>query len=248
MSARETHTTKSHRPARTQSIAGIIRQRIESGGEKFWTLADFPGPPATAVAQALSRLTRLGELQRVSKGLYYRSRDTVIGKSRPSRDAILARRLKYPLKPAGLTAANFLAFSTQNPALREFATTVNAVSFADDTIHVTTRRPESWEDLSSEEAALLDFLRGRGRHSELSPERTKERLIKLLSVPGRFERLVAAAPTEPPRVRAILGAVGQEMGVSPDILSMLRNHLNPLSQFDFGAFRVLKHAREWQAK
>lgn len=166
----------------------------------------------------------------------------------PSRDAILARRLTQRLLPAGLTAANLLGFSTQNPGRREYATPARAVAFANDAMYVTTRRPETWKHLSHEDAALLDFLRGRAVNSELSEEDTKARLLTLLRAPERYQRLVAVAPSEPARVRAILGAVGQEIEMAPAILAALRTTLHPRSRFDFGALRGLKYARDWQAK
>ena len=46
----------------------------------------------------------------------------------------------------------------------------------------------------------------------------------------------------------MLGALGQQAGVPERELHLLRKTLNPLSRFEFGDLRVLKHAREWQAK
>jgi hypothetical protein len=241
----QTHDTQ---PTPSPSTADRIRQQIAAGGERYWKPADFPDAPSTAVTQALSRLARRGDLQRVSKGIYYHPRPTVFGKSLPYDDAILAQRLTRPLLPAGLTAANWLGFSTQNPARREFATTSSSVSFADDRLRVTTRRPEAWKHLLLEDAALLNLLRQRALHSELSPKNTKARLFKLLDAPGRFERLAAAAPSEPPRVRAMLGAIGQEIHMPSALLDGLRKSLNPRSRFDFGMLRVLKYAGEWQAR
>ena len=63
-----------------------------------------------------------------------------------------------------------------------------------------------------------------------------------------FERLVAVADAEPPRVRAMLGAIAQELGKSPQHLEQLRQGLNPFSRFDFGILRNLRYAREWQGK
>jgi hypothetical protein len=240
--------TRDTKPAPSTSTADRIRQQIAAGGERYWKPSDFPDAPGTAVTQALSRLFRRGVLRRVGKGVYYHPRDTVFGKSLPSEDAILARRLTRPLVPAGLTAANWLSFSTQNPARRQFTTTATSVAFADDWMRVTTRRPQTWNHLSVEEAALLNFLRQRALHSELSPKNTKARLFKLLSDPGRFERLAAVAPSEPPRVRAMLGAIGQEIHMPSALLDELRKSLNPRSRFDFGMLRVLKYAGEWQAR
>ncbi len=65
---------------------------------------------------------------------------------------------------------------------------------------------------------------------------------------GRFKHLLQIAISEPPRVRAILGAIGQELGYSEKQLINLRKSLNPLSKFDFGRLIALKYASQWQAK
>lgn len=72
--------------------------------------------------------------------------------------------------------------------------------------------------------------------------------MELVRRPGEFERLAAAALTEPPRVGAMLGAVGQQAGVPVEALVELRASLNPIGRFDFGMLAALEHARDWQAK
>jgi hypothetical protein len=235
----------------SRHIASSVRQRIERGGEKLWRLQDFGDFPFTAVAQALSRLTREGMLERLSKGVYYRTRETTFGKSRPNPAAIQnLASAKTAIFPSGIAAANLLGFSTQTAKQGEVST--NAASLprkliGTDTV-VHTRRPHTWADLSSTEAALLDFLRHGGRTSELSPEQTIRRTIALMSQDERFDRLLKVADSEPPRVRAILGAIGEQKGLPPARLQPLRDSLNPLSRFDFGLFAALKYAHTWQAK
>jgi hypothetical protein len=82
----------------------------------------------------------------------------------------------------------------------------------------------------------------------LSPEATVRRTLEILAEKGRYRRLLAAADTEPPRVRALLGALGQELGTAQRTLERLRASLNPLSRFEFGLFSGLPSARAWQAK
>lgn len=48
--------------------------------------------------------------------------------------------------------------------------------------------------------------------------------------------------------RAMLGALGEELDMSPRLLDQLQRSLNPLSRFDFGRLSSLRHARQWQAK
>lgn len=237
--------------AGTRRVAIIVRQRIERGGERLWRLEDFRELPFTAVAQALSRLTRQGKLQRLSKGVYYRTRKTTFGKSLPNPAEIqeLASRHKQ-IFPSGIAAANLLGFTTQTASRAEVST--NTLSLprklvGKDTI-IHTRRPESWAGLSDREAALLDFLRRGAKTSELPPEETVRRTVAILAEKGQFERLLKIAASEPPRVRAIMGAIGEQLGKKPAALERLRDSLNPFSRFNFGLLAGLPHARNWQAK
>ena len=228
-----------------------VRDRIEHGGERLWRYEDFTGLPFTSVAQALSRLARSGLIQRLSKGTYYHSRQTAFGPSRPNPAALrnLAARTR-PMFPAGIAAANLVGFTTQNPSRPEIATTELSLPRkligADAIVH--SRRPAAWKQLSQEDAALLDFLRQGGKSSELSSAGTIRKLLALFSHADRFERLMRVAPTEPPRVRAMIGAIGQQMGQNAATLAALRESLNPLSRFEFGLLTGLRYARSWQAK
>ncbi len=236
---------------KTRKTASSIRQQIERGGERLWRHEDFRSQPFPAVAQTLSRLTRNGTLQRLSKGIYYRSSSTPFGPSRPNSTAIqkLAERNKT-IYPSGVAAANLLGFTTQTPKRSEVAT--SSLSLPRKLIGVETRvharRPEAWKHLSEREAALLDFLRKGGKSSELSREQTVQKTLALLKTDRQLERLLKVADSEPPRVRALLGALAEELGQHPGARARLRTSLNPLSRYDFGHFASLTHARKWQAK
>jgi hypothetical protein len=190
-------------------------------------------------------------LERLSKGVYYRSRSTAFGPSRPSPTAIkrLAERDKT-IFPSGIAAANLLGFTTQTSKRSEVAT--SSLSLPRKLVGIETRvharRPEAWKSLSETEAALLDFLRKGGKTSELPAEQTIRKTLTLLSSDRHLEKLLKVADSEPPRVRALLGALAEEMGREPATLKRLRTSLNPLSRFEFGQFASLTYAREWQAK
>jgi len=155
-----------------------------------------------------------------------------------------------PVFPAGVAAANLLGLSTQNPGRAEVAT--NRLSLprkligGNVTIH--TRRPEAWRKLSEVDAALLDFLRRRGETSELPAKETIRKVVGLLAEAGRFEKLLSVSESEPPRVRAMLGAIGQQLGKPDKSLRRLKATLNPLSKFDFGILQSLVYAPDWQAR
>ncbi len=97
-----------------------VRHRIEQGGERLWRLEDFRDYSFTATAQAISRLKREGAIERLSKGIYYRSRSTPLGKSVPNPAAVQRlASIRKRIFPAGISAANLLGFSTQAAARNE---------------------------------------------------------------------------------------------------------------------------------
>lgn len=231
-------------------MAETVLNQIEGGGERIWRLNDFENMPFTAVAQTLSRLSRKGVIQRISKGLYYRARPTPFGTSKPTPNQLQSLSIPKKIFPAGNAASNLLGFTTQNAAKIEVAThglsLPRSIVGKDTIIH--TRRPEAWRNLSTKDAALLDFLRQSGKTSELSPKDTVKKLLEHFNEKNQFDRLIQVAESEPPRVRALLGAIGQQIGCQKQILVALKKGLNPLSKFDFGNLIALKYAKQWQAK
>src|SRR5271169_5360719 len=88
------------------NTAETVRRRIEASGERVWRLVDFNDMPLMAVAQALSRLARRGVIQRLGKGLYYRSRPTAFGASRPNSAQLRSLPIRHRgIFPAGIAAA-----------------------------------------------------------------------------------------------------------------------------------------------
>jgi hypothetical protein len=230
------------------STAAVVRDRVAHGDADYWRYRDFSDLPASAVAMTLSRLAGEGVLRRVGKGVYYRPHETSLGPSGPAGTAVAAQTLRAPVHPAGLSAANVLGLSTQNPRRAEYATTAAGPPTGLRGAVVHTGRPAGRAGLSAEDGAILETLRERARHSDLSARRTIDRLLRLLSEEDRFGTLAAAALEEPPRVRAILGALGEELGMPESTLAPLRESLNPLSRFDFGVLGSLRFADRWQAK
>ncbi|OKH17656.1 DUF6088 family protein [[Limnothrix rosea] IAM M-220] len=234
------------------SKAEAIRHRIEKQDKQYWQIQDFPDLPMTTVAKTLSRLTQKGYLTRVSKGVYYRPKMTRFGQTHPSQTGVqeLLKKTGVTLYPAGISAANFLGLTTQNTPYGEFATSASSLplKLLGERAKLHTRRPANWHQLNVTEAALLDSLRNRGIHSEFPPQETMQKILDLLNTEEHFENIMAIATTEPPRVRAILGAMGQTLKKDSKQLQKLKRQLNPLSRFDFGLFKELPFAEEWQAK
>ena len=117
-------------------------------------------------------------------------------------------------------------------------------------LRVTLRRGTPPKQLTEIQGALIEFINDRGSYADTSPAVVHDVLCKLLDSMSRthVRQLCEAAITEPPRVRAIIGALLELSNVAPNMVEPLKKSLNPLSKFDFGLFTELPNAHQWQAK
>lgn len=191
------------------------RGKILRSRDRFWTPDDLAGAESTR-QHLLAELVRVGELRRVSRGLYWRGTRTPLGMSPPSPAALLARIAPgHGSGPAGLSAANALRLSTQIPRKMLVAVPARAPR-ATDVIEFLDRRTRTGRvaaKLSATEVALLEMLDDPSA-SELSPHETREHLRDLLKSDAvRPQLLARAAKTEPARVRERLGQLLRESGL-----------------------------------
>ena len=60
-----------------------------------------------------------------------------------------------------------------------------------------------------------------------------------------MKRLLRFAGGEPPRVRALLGAMAEQIGYHGAEVGRLRQSINPLTKFRMGLSSVLPNASAW---
>ncbi len=230
-----------------KSIFSTVARRMKRRPGRLFTYEDFADLPASAVAPALSRLCARGDIRRASKGVYYVPRRTVLGEV-PADPVALGKAVgRGRSQLAGLSAANALGLTTQVPTHIELAvegkrpTAPRGITF----------RPRTGTDrrgLRPREAALLEVLRDINRLTDRSSWETASTLRRLLIERSARKRIIRAATKEPPRVRAMVGALAEVAGAEADELRPLRRSLNPLTRYDFGPLSVLPAARDWGAK
>jgi hypothetical protein len=241
--------------SKPDSIAQKIQKRIlKGGGDRLWSFRDFvdidPLAPM-AVAAALSRLSRGGELRRIRRGLYYRPKKTAFGESQPNPESVVKMLLQnrnsvrtHEFNRLGLT--NQMSGALTNAASR--TTRLKGVEGV--ALRFVKRPLSEQKGIRDDERTVLDALRGIDTIPDTTPAGVIAR-IKLLIKRGQFDFdcLARFASTEPPRVRALLGAISADAGVAPDKLDKLRSTLNPLSAYRIaGAADALKHSASWQIK
>lgn len=243
-------TIYEHKKKRPVSAIDLVRSHLRHAPGSLIRATDLTGATPAAASKALARLAAQGEVRRLRKGVYYMPKPTLLGESRPSQPALIQKLLEHRARPTGLTAANLLGLTTQLPARAEYVAYATAVPSGLETARLRLRPRERAVALAPRDAALLEVIRDRGRHSELGAEETYTRIRAILQdgERARLQQLRDAALLEPPRARAILGALMVTAGLPSSLWKPLRESLNPFSRFEFGLFRDLPNAKEWQAK
>ncbi|MHB2022017.1 MAG: hypothetical protein ACYCO3_01600 [Mycobacteriales bacterium] len=208
----------------TTSVAPEVRKRVLASRGRFWRPEDFDGSP-DAVAQALSRLSRSGEVRRVRRGLYWRGAPTRLGMAPPPPGRLASAVVGGTGSgPAGWSAALALALSTQVPRREAVAVpgrsprspgSVRYVSRASS----TKRRDER---LRPAEVALLEVLRDWDGLVEVPAADAVARIARLATSGAvRLDRVARASETEPPRVRERLRRLLVALG-RPEISDIVR--------------------------
>jgi len=229
------------------SVTKTVEARVKRRPGRLFTFEDFDDLPATAVAPALSRLAKRGEIKRARKGVYYAPRRTVLGDVPPDPVVLGDAISRGRSHPAGLSAANLLGLTTQVPARVELAVE-DKRPMSPRGVEFKPRMRTNRRDLGAREVALLEVLRDIHHLSDIPPDATKSRLLDVLNHDEARSRILRAAAHEPPRVRAMVGALAERAGARSDELRRLRRTLNPTTKFDFGPLVTLPNAKAWGAR
>ncbi|GBE21014.1 MAG TPA: hypothetical protein ENH00_14940 [Actinobacteria bacterium] len=198
------------------SVAARVRSSVLASRERVWKPEDFPGAPL-AVAKALSRLEKAGELRRIRRGLYWRGALTPLGMAPPS-----ATRLTKELVgtrgvgPGEGSAALALGLSTHVPRTTTIAVPGRVPASPVGTVRFVSRSASTKrldERLRPAEVALVESLRDWDRYVEAPESEAYARIGRLIEDGEiRVERVAAASGTEPARVRSRLRALLSALG------------------------------------
>lgn len=233
------------------SVSAQVRNKIERGGpDRLWTFADFKAMPPLAVAAALSRFAKSGNVRRLRKGVYYVTRETRFGSLTPDPGRVAARLLdqrNVKWTPSGLPMYNALGLTTQISSVPTFSVDRRVGSLRTGLFgRVRLRTAHSFRALTGGERAVLDALRDLRSIPDTTPGTTVKRIIDLIkSGRIRYDQLLKVARHEPPRVRALLGLIGTEISKHPDSLKGLRDSLNGTTSFKLGLGDTFPAARDW---
>jgi len=209
----------------------------------------------TATAKTLERLIKKGIIKRVSTGIFYKPKQTVFGELKPNEEEIIKPYLfKNGKRIAYLTGTflyNKMGLTSQIPKEIKIASREKRIYITKG--NIKAKAVKSYADVSATNYKLLEFLDALKDFKRI-PDLDKKSAIEILKSKllkfnqKQIKDLIKFAIKYPPRVRAFLGALLEELRIETGI-EKLQESLNPLSEYSFGLSKnVLQTVENWDIK
>jgi hypothetical protein len=239
-------------------ISEKIEKRIASiaAGTTFrYEDLDIEASEYGAATKSIRRFVDKGTLQRASKGVFYKPRQTIFGLAKPSDYELLKPYLfknnKRVAYITGIQLYNQMGLTTQMPFTIEIAGKSRLKIMKVGNIKVKSIKKDI--DVTDDNYQLLGIL-DTFKDFDSIPDIDRTTAIKLLTnnlqtlTPQQTQELIKYALKYPPRVRAFLGAVLENTNKTLD-LTNLKNSINPLSKYKVGrTSKLLPNANNWNLK
>jgi len=190
-------------------------------------------------AKAIERLQKKGVIRKLSKGVFYKPKVTAFGELKPSDTEVLrpylfrdGKRIAYI---TGASLYNQLMLTTQVPATYKIAS-------ADKRIYINrgkvrAKPVKSYAPVTDKNYKLLGLLDAMKDLNSIPDVDKRSAILIFLSRLKEMEtkelnELARYALLYPPRARALLGALLEELDKGID-LKGLKDSLNPLSTYNY---------------
>lgn len=237
------------------NISKYIKAQITKGDDgQFWSYQDFSHLPLANVAKSFSRLTKQGVLTRVHKGIYYKPKKTILGitSADPLQVATIAlnKKKKAQVYAGGSSVFYNARLTTQVPATAA-ATIVSSaprrnLKVGKNNIRVIHRNLSHMKNASQIDVALIQSLRDIKKVPDASAQAIVIKVQQMLSIDqDRLNRIISYVQQEPPRVKALVGAIAQVLKHDNPQLDKLKSSLNPLTKYKLGIAQILPTASNW---
>lgn len=207
-----------------------------------------------AATKAIERLIEKGLIKRVSTGVFYKPKQTIFGELKPNEEELLKpylfqnnKRIAYI---TGISLYNRMGLTTQVPRNIKIASRDKRITVSIGNIKGTPVK--SYVDVTDKNFYLLEILDVLKDFKKI-PDLDKKSAIKILATnlkslnSNELKQLVKCVLSYPPRVRAFLGAMLENIKFTK--LEILKKSLNPLSEYDYGINKqILPTALNWNIK
>jgi len=194
----------------------------------------------SAAAKSIERLIKKEIIKRISTGVFYKPKKTVFGELKPDEEKIITPYLfKNGKRIAYITGEISIASNKKRIYISKGNIKAKAV--------------KSYVEVTNENYKLLELLDALKDFKKI-PDLDKKSTISILSHKiselnkKQIKELIEIALEYPPRVRAFLGALLENIDENIDI-KMLDDSLNPLSEYELGLTKgILPTVEKWNIK
>ncbi|MEC7782170.1 MAG: DUF6088 family protein [Bacteroidota bacterium] len=241
-------------------ISVYIRDKINKLPKGYvFTYTDFSTEvnDKEAVIKHLNRMVAAGNINKLSKGKYYKPKETVFGTLQPNQYQIVKDLLEDEGKIIGYLTGysiyNSLGLTTQVSNRIQIGKNEIRPAFKRERFKISFIKQKN--TITRENVPLLQILDAI-RYIKKIPDTTIDksciRITSLLSDLKNYEkqRLIKLAAKYPPSTRALVGALLDRIGYSDkDILNTLFETLNPISTYKLNVSKeILPNAENWNIK
>lgn len=207
----------------------------------------------SAAAKAIERFIEKGLIKRVTTGVFYKPKQTIFGDLFPRETEIIkpylyeqGKRIAYI---TGTALYNNLGLTTQVPKTVKIASRSKRIFI--NSGNIKAKPVKSYVDVTDENYYLLEILDVLKDFTKI-PDLDKENGVRFLLnklknlTDKEINVLVKYALKYPPRVKAFLGALLEEILGQEN--KNLKQSLNPLTSYNFGLNKHLATSINWNIK
>ncbi len=237
-------------------IAKNINEKIKTIEEgKIFTYKDLAiqKEEYSATAKTIERLIKKGIVKRISTGIFYKPKQTVFGELKPDEEKIITpylyqngKRIAYI---TGLLLYNKMGLTTQIP--KEISIASNKKRIFISKGNIKANAVKSYVEVTNENYKFLELLDAIKDFKKI-PDLDKKSAIKILTNKiselnnQQKNELIKIALEYPPRTRALLGAILENIGENA---RKLEDSLNPFSEYKLGISKeILPTIKKWNIK
>lgn len=195
----------------------------------------------STAAKALERLQKEGLIKKISKGVFYKPEQTVFGELKPDYSELLrpylfenGKRVAYE---TGTSLYNRLGLTTQMAFRIKIASRKKRININRENLKAdAVKSYAEVTDSNYETLGLLDSFKDIKKIPDCSVDQAIKRLSTIVKQLNdkQTESFIKYALQYPPRVKALVGAVLENIGQNPKGIEKLKESLNPLTTIELG--------------
>jgi hypothetical protein len=240
------------------NIAKKIEEKInniENGKTFTYKDLNIKKGEYSAASKSIERLIKKEIIKRISTGVFYKPKQTVFGELKPDEEKIITpylfkngKRIAYI---TGLLLYNKMGLTTQIPKEINIASNKKRIYISKGSIKASAVK--SYVEVTNKNYKLLELLDALKDFKKI-PDLDKKSAIKIqtnkiLELNNKQKKeLIKIALEYPPRVRAFLGALLENIDKNINVKS-LDDSLNPLSEYKLGITKdILPTIEKWNIK